>query len=223
MQAGPARQETLSEQAYRQLEELIVTLRVAPGAMVTEGDLGQHLNLGRTPVREAIQRLTADGLIDIFPRKGMRIAPIDATAILQALDVRTALERLLAESAARKATQEERAAIVQHGRCMVERAEAEDLQGYMDADTDFDRVLDGAARNPYATKALQPLRAMSRRAWFYFSGAGQLEATAQRHFAMAEAILNGKPEAAAAAAEALVRDVRIGVLQSLGLTDPAGN
>ena len=69
-------EESLSQAAYRQLEEAIVTLKLKPGEAVTESRLTQDLKMGRTPIREAIQRLAWEGLVTIRPRLGILVADI---------------------------------------------------------------------------------------------------------------------------------------------------
>ena len=62
---------TLTDRAYRELEEMIVTLRLLPGTVLSEQALSVRLKIGRTPIREALQRLARDGLVVIMPRRGM--------------------------------------------------------------------------------------------------------------------------------------------------------
>src|SRR6478609_3116068 len=92
--------------AYRMLERLIVTLELSPGSIATEGGLIERVGLGRTPVREAIQRLAWEGLIEIRPRAGLEIAPLHAADWLRVLDARRGVEIILARAAARFATPE---------------------------------------------------------------------------------------------------------------------
>ena len=61
----------LTDRAWRALEEEIVTLKIAPGSVVSEAGLSARLGLGRTPVREALQRLASEGLVQILPRRGI--------------------------------------------------------------------------------------------------------------------------------------------------------
>ncbi|MFZ0100934.1 MAG: GntR family transcriptional regulator, partial [Pseudolabrys sp.] len=65
------RNETLTEQAYRLIEEQIVTLRLKPGDVLSEQMLSATFDIGRTPIREALQRLAREGLITVLPRKGI--------------------------------------------------------------------------------------------------------------------------------------------------------
>src|SRR5271157_5359593 len=96
--------ETLTEKAYRALEEEIVTLRIPPGTVVSEAILSRRLGVGRTPVREALQRLAREWLVVILPRRGIVVSDIDPIRQLRLLEVRREIERLLVRSAARRAT-----------------------------------------------------------------------------------------------------------------------
>ena len=80
---------------------MIVTLRIAPGAAVSEQELAGNLGIGRTPIREALQRLAREGLVAILPRRGILVSGIDVKRQLRLLEVRRELERLIARSAAR--------------------------------------------------------------------------------------------------------------------------
>ncbi|HVL59010.1 MAG TPA: GntR family transcriptional regulator, partial [Burkholderiaceae bacterium] len=100
---------TLAEQAYVRLEELITTLKLAPGASVSEGELARAVGMGRTPIREALHRLAREHLIRIIPRRGIVIAPIDVGAQMRLLELRRSVESMVAAAAARKASAEERA------------------------------------------------------------------------------------------------------------------
>ena len=102
--AGPRGQPgSLAEQAYRLLEAKLVTLELAPGALVAEKDLVDRVGIGRTPVREAIQRLSAEGLLQVLPRKGLVVTPLLRSDLLQIIEVRRVLERLMVVKAAERA------------------------------------------------------------------------------------------------------------------------
>src|ERR1700761_2687086 len=96
--------ETLTDKAYRALEEAIVTLRIPPGAVVSEAMLSRRLGVGRTPVREALQRLAREWLVVILPRRGITVAEIDPVRQLRLLEARREIERFLARSAAARST-----------------------------------------------------------------------------------------------------------------------
>ena len=94
---------TLTEQAYRAIEEAIVTLSLRPGEVVSEAQLSTRSGFGRTPVREALQRLARERLVRILPRRGIVVAAVDIREQLRLLEVRREIERLTARAAARRA------------------------------------------------------------------------------------------------------------------------
>lgn len=207
--------ETQAERAYRLIEDAIVRLELEPGSRITEQDLASRIGLGRTPVREAVQRLVSDGLLVVFPRKGMAVAAINPLEVLLALEVRAALERLVATAAARRASPVQRERLQRLARGLVASAAAGDALHYMQFDKALDTTLGTASANPYAVRALGPLQSMARRAWYYFRRAQDLEAAAARHAAVIEAIGAGDPSAAAEASDVLMAHVRSGLTQAL--------
>ena len=87
--------DSLAERAYQLLEDKLVTLALPPGAMVSEGELIEMTGLGRTPVREAIQRLANQEFFDIVPRRGLLVTPVTRANMLHILEARKPLERLI--------------------------------------------------------------------------------------------------------------------------------
>jgi DNA-binding GntR family transcriptional regulator len=87
---------------------MIVTLQLSPGTVLSEQALAVRLKIGRTPIREALQRLARDGLVVIMPRRGIMVSEINLRLQLRLLEVRRELERLMASLAAERATPEER-------------------------------------------------------------------------------------------------------------------
>ena len=99
---------SLTEQAYSQIEEAIVTLQIPPGSTISELALSEMTGIGRTPVREAIQWLAREHLIVILPQRGLLVPEIDVKKQLELLRTRREVERLVCRSAAKSATAEER-------------------------------------------------------------------------------------------------------------------
>src|SRR3982750_116043 len=107
-QPGGVAAESLTEKAYRLVEEQIVTLQIAPGTVVSEASLSKHLGIGRTPIREALQRLARERLVKILPQRGVVVSEINLTVQLRAIELRREVERLLARAAARRASARQR-------------------------------------------------------------------------------------------------------------------
>lgn len=99
---------SLTDKAYRELEERMITLRLKPGQVLSETALSKQLNIGRTPIREALQRLAREGLVVILPRKGILVSEINPGKQLQVLEVRRELDRLMARLGAVRRTEAER-------------------------------------------------------------------------------------------------------------------
>ena len=93
---------TQADQAYRVLLEEIVTLKREPGEVLVEEDLRQRLGLGRTPIREALQRLAYEEFVVVLPRRGTLVSQIHITDLTEVYEVRSALEGLAARLAAER-------------------------------------------------------------------------------------------------------------------------
>ncbi|MBN8956761.1 MAG: GntR family transcriptional regulator [Rhizobiales bacterium] len=183
-------------QAYHALEALIVTLDLRPGSFVTEKYLVERVRLGRTPVREAIQQLSWEGLIEVRPRNGVFIADMRPEDYASVLQPRMALEPILARSAANYADDYIRSKLEQCAREMLEHASANDTMGFLRADKSFDEVLDEACPNKYLTKVLKPLQTHSRRFWFRYNSFGGPSTAAAHHLDVMKAIQQNDQNAA---------------------------
>jgi DNA-binding GntR family transcriptional regulator len=102
---------SLSDQAYYRIRELIVTLELAPGSPVSERELMERLALGRTPIREALQALARECLVEVYPRRGMFVSGVDVRDLAGLSEVRLTLEPRAARLAAERATDADRASI----------------------------------------------------------------------------------------------------------------
>lgn len=196
---------SLTEQAYTRIEELIVTLELPPGSAVSEGELCAQTGFGRTPVREALQRLSRQGLINILPRRGMFVTEINVETQLQLLDLRREVERLMVSSAARRASAEERARFRTLAEEMYRAAGADDDAGFMGLDQAFNAMVGAACRNPFARASMEQWNPLARRFWFqHHRNVGDLPRMAALHAAVARAISVGDADAAARASDALI-------------------
>jgi DNA-binding GntR family transcriptional regulator len=206
--ASPAH-EPAATRAYRALEGMIVTLELAPGSVATEAVLIERLGLGRTPVREAIQRLAWEGLIEVRPRAGLAIAPLHAGDWLRVIDARRGVEVILARSAARNIGPDMTGRFQQSAVAMHEAVLSGNLLGFLTADKSLDEAMATAADNPFAVRVAAPLQTHSRRFWYrYQSGTGLAEAAAN-HVALIRAILDRDENAAAMEADRLMALLRL--------------
>ncbi len=197
-------QRTLADRAYHRLEELIVTLKLQPGSVVTEADLIREIEIGRTPTREALKRLEMRGLVRSLPRRGIAITGLNVTDYFTLLETRRTLDRLIAASAARRATREQRAALRAAASAIRKAATHEDLEAFMRIDHDFDEILEAAARNPFAAQAVSPLHTHCRRFWYTFQHTGDLLRTASLHGKLMLAVAQGDEAGAQKASDDLL-------------------
>jgi DNA-binding GntR family transcriptional regulator len=196
---------TLTEKAYAQIEELIVTLQLPPGTVLSELVLADRLGIGRTPIREALQRLSRDGLVNILPRRGVLVSEIDLRSPLRLLEVRRELERLMARAAAERATAEERAQFSNIAAGMNRASHDEDDISFMRLDQQFNTLVSLAARNEFASRSMGLMHALSRRFWYqHYKQAADLPLCARLHAGVAEAIAARDPDKAAEASDRLV-------------------
>lgn len=197
--------ETLTDKAYRALEEEIVTLRIPPGTVVSEAILSRRLGVGRTPVREALQRLAREWLVVIMPRRGIVVSEIDPVRQLRLLEARREIERLLARSAARRASAVQRVQFREIASGMDQAAVLNDDIAFMRLDRAFNLLVLDASGNEFAASAMSQMNGLSRRFWYvHYKQAADLPLSARLHATIARAIADGEQEAAARGSDALV-------------------
>jgi DNA-binding GntR family transcriptional regulator len=196
---------TLTDRAYRELEELIVTLQLSPGTVLSEQALAIRLGIGRTPIREALQRLARDGLVVIMPRRGIMVSEINLKLQLRLLEVRRELERLMAGLAAERATLGERGEFAELADAMLAAAAKSDDIAFMRLDQRFNILIATAARNEFARRSMGLMNALSRRFWYqHYQEVADLPLAARLHAAVARAVSQKKAKAAATASDRLI-------------------
>jgi DNA-binding GntR family transcriptional regulator len=197
--------EPLTDRAYRELEELIVTLQLPPGTVVSEQALAQRTKIGRTPIREALQRLARDGLVVVLPRRGILVSEIDVRTQLRLLEVRRELERLLARLATERATVAERRELADIAGGMLRASTNSDDIAFMRLDLRLNQLVSEAARNEFATRSMGLMHGLSRRFWYqHYKEVADLPLAARLHADLAQAIADRNAEGAARASDRLV-------------------
>ena len=195
----------LTEQAYTQLEERIVTLRLKPGEFLSEYALTEQLGLGRTPIREALQRLAREGLVAILPRRGVLVSTIEPAQQLLVLEVRRELERLLCRTAAARATPLQRQSFRAIAAGMDTAAASNDDIAFMRLDRAHNLLMTEAAHNEFAAGAMRLINGHSRRFWYqHYAEAADLPLCARLHADQARAIASANAVAAAMASDNLM-------------------
>ena len=177
---------SLAGQAYRVLEEQLVTLKLRPGELLAEKDLVERSGIGRTPVREAVQRLSGDGLLQVLPRKGLMVTPLRRSDLGRIIEARRVMERLRVVKAAERASEDQRHAL----RVLAAHIEAaaDDLEVFFRLDRHLNELLEAASDNPFLVKALTALQSQCRRLWYLHRERLDLPRAAQLHGGLARAV-----------------------------------
>jgi DNA-binding GntR family transcriptional regulator len=157
-----------AELAYLKLREMVVTGELPPGLVVNERDLVNRLNIGRTPVREAIQRLAVAHLLTVFPRRGVAVAKVDLADIQAIFEAREAVETKIAELAAFRRSDDEAEAIAALGVPLKAAAAAEDYRQFLAHDHEFHRALARAARSRFLAETCDHVLILSEWIWHQF-------------------------------------------------------
>ncbi len=130
------------QQAYRTVKRRILENHYPPGQQVLEQELADDLGMSRTPVREALIRLHEEGLVELIPRRGMRVVPLAPGDMQEIYEVLTALEVAAVELAARRHLNPEALQPLEEAlQAMETRLAADDLDGWARADVRFHQAL----------------------------------------------------------------------------------
>jgi len=195
----------LTDLAYEMIEEAIVTLRIPPGTAISEQTLSEMTGIGRTPIREAIQRLAREHLILVLPQRGLLVSEIDVNKQLKLLETRREIERLICRSAARRATDAERKIFARLADEFTRSAAKNDDVAFIRADREFNELCLAAARNEFAEGAMRLLHGLSRRFWYlHYKQAADMPEMARLHAGVALAIARADVEGASEALDRLV-------------------
>ncbi len=198
----------LTDLAYDQIEEAIITLQIPPGTPISEQSLSDMTGIGRTPIREAIQRLAREHLVHVLPQRGVLVSEIDVGKQLRLLETRREIERLISRSAAKRATEAERKAFAKLAQEFTASAAKKDDVAFIRADRDFNELCIKTARNEFAEGAMRLLHGLSRRFWFlHYKQAADLPEMARLHAGVALAISKGDIDGAGEALDRLLDNI----------------
>jgi DNA-binding GntR family transcriptional regulator len=139
---------SLHEQVAMRLRQMLVEGAIAPGAKLNERELCEMLEVSRTPLREAIKMLAAEGLVELVPNRGAIALQLDEAAIRHTFEVMGGLEALSGELAAQRITDEELAEIRALHFEMLAAYTRRDLSAYYRLNSRIHRAINAAAKNP---------------------------------------------------------------------------
>jgi DNA-binding GntR family transcriptional regulator len=198
---------TKTDLAYDRIEAMLVSGELAPGRFLATHELQTMLNMGRTPVHQAVTRLAGDTLILIKPRHGLQIAPIDLDRERLLLALRRDVERFVIRLATERATPKQRAEMMAL-HAQLQASPGMSLTAFNVIDHRIDALLLNAANEPFLAATLRPLHTLFRRiGWLYHAQNTQaidLQATINGHLAVLDAVASKQVDAAVKATDALM-------------------
>ena len=149
----------LHEQAAHRLRQMLVENRIAPGAKLNERELSDELNVSRTPLREAIKMLAAEGLVELLPNRGAIAVELTEEDVLNTFEVMAGLEAQSGELAALRITDAELAEIKAMHYEMLAAYTRRDLPGYYQLNAAIHSAINTAAKNPVLTATYSQVNA----------------------------------------------------------------
>ncbi len=188
---------SLADQAFYAIRELIVTLELAPGAVVNERELTERLAIGRTPVREALRRLAQEKLVEVYPRRGIFVTAVDVRDLARLCEVRAVLEPEAARLAAERATQLDLDGLSELLN-ELGAPQARDDKALIALDQRIHRTIYRCTHNHFLEATLEEYYALALRIWMLaLEETGELRDAVLEHRALLEAVAFGKGEVAA--------------------------
>jgi DNA-binding GntR family transcriptional regulator len=160
---------SLAERAYELLVHKIVRLQAEPGSVLVEKELIEEFGIGRTPLREAMQRLAIERLVDHLPNRGMFVSEITASGVQQIYEFRAVLDGYAAWLAASRATPEQVRELALLHRQLLRAAEDDAVDEYVAYDRHFYRVLAEASHNSLVADSIPRIFNLHLRLWFFIS------------------------------------------------------
>ena len=188
LQSASARSQ--GERAYLLIRDQIVTLKLAPGSVIEETRLRQELALGRTPIREALQKLAHENLVTFIPHRGTFVTDINLTDLHRLTEIRLEMEGYAAALAAERASESDRAAMAALMKELDGTAGA-DVHALMRLDQRIHRQVYQSARNPFLQAMLEETFNLSLRIWFLGLERGvPLQEAVEEHRRLLDAIVS---------------------------------
>ena len=153
------------EKIFRTLRDRIVYLEYLPGKLIPEKELCEEFGISRTPLREAIKKLKEMKLVNVIPRYGTYVSPVDINEVRSAFEVKIKLEGLAGEVAAKRITPDkldEMKALIQEADVLLKEDGHRHL---IEIDTRFHEIIYTATQNPILQEILENLHSRCARLW----------------------------------------------------------
>lgn len=205
-----------TEKVYDLLVESIITQRFPPGERLVERSLAERFGVSKTPVREALNRLKKEGLVEGTPYSGFFVARISAEDMEEIYELREVLEGLAARNATKKINEKQIRQLNSIIQSFEDCVREKDVKRYSSFDLEFHNLLAAISKNGRLTQIMQPLRNQTR---ILMSTSvilpGRVETSLKEHKKIMNAVIARKPDLAEQFTREHIRNVRKAVLNSL--------
>ncbi|MBQ0018029.1 MAG: GntR family transcriptional regulator [Clostridiales bacterium] len=202
-------QKPLKELVYLELKHKILTGEISSQTRLMEIDLSEKMNVSRTPIREAIKRLSDDGLVKVEPRKGAYVANISIKDMLDVFEVREDMEGFVAQLASKRITEDQKKELRVIALEYEEATKKPDKEAIIELDEKFHNYIVSCCNNETLTELIKYVQELSLRfRYLYYDDLSLYEAAAEQHNRITDAISRGDAQAARYEADAHVKGLK---------------
>jgi DNA-binding GntR family transcriptional regulator len=213
---GADASQSLRVSAYEAIKLRIISCAFKPGEYINELQLSSLLSIGRTPVHQALDRLMLEGMIEVFPRKGVIVKPVSLNEVLQIVEVRLINECYCARLAAERGNNADIAEMEDVLKRTAHWTSLRNVGNMMLLDREFHLLVARAAKNDVVAELLRSLHERSLRFWFIsLNELKQYERVHEQHDAILQAIRRRDPDKAEAEMGRHIEAFRANVSQFL--------
>ena len=186
---------SFAEKTYQLLINKITRLEFPPGDVLVEKKLIAELEIGRTPIREALQRLATEGLVQHLPNRGMLVSDIGPADVQSIYEFRSLIEGEAARLAATRATEKDIAELESLDEQLNQATKEGEIDNFVTLDWRFHDALGRASKNMYLQEAVPRIFNLHLRLWFYISSKSKSwHPVAHSHDDMTKGVVNAIKE-----------------------------
>ncbi|RLM16244.1 GntR family transcriptional regulator [Gibbsiella quercinecans] len=213
-QANP-KNVSLNERAYLAFKHRLITLRYKPGEYLNTAQVMDDLEMGRTPVNQAVHRLATEGLLQIIPRKGVMVSPLSIDDALELIEVRLVNEALCLRLATQRVNSAQIELLRELNQRIATASETRDREQMLLLDREFHQVLADIAGNSRLSDILSIIHAQAQRFWATtLSSAMHMQEVIAEHEAIIQAMEQGNVDQVEAAAQAHIYSFKQALLNN---------
>lgn len=206
----------LRDVIFETLRKAIINGEIKPGERLMEVAIAEQMGVSRTPVREAIRRLEAEGLVTMVPRKGTHVSELSAKDIIDVLEVRSVLDKLATSLAAKRMKPQQLRALESIHKQFVSCVEKENIEGAVKKDIEFHDAIYAASGNSRLIGVLSTLKEhIYRFRVIYLRDMNIAEYVEQEHEEILNALREGNDKLAGELSEKHIKNQMNAIVEAL--------